>query len=180
MVGNFIADTVKGNAFEEYEVEIQKGILLHRFIDSFTDSHPITLESRKKLYSDFGKYAAVVQDVFYDHFLAVNWAEYQDGALGEFTEFVYNALGEYRSVFNDKAARTFHFMQLQDWLGSYATTEGIDRALTGLSRRASFKSNMERSLPALAAHEDSLSNEFQTFFPELISASKLKLSELTG
>ncbi len=178
MVGNFIADTVKGKAFEDYPVEIQKGILLHRFIDSFTDSHHVTLESRERLYDHFGKYAAVVQDVFYDHFLAVNWANYQNRGLTEYTEFIYRTLGDYRSLFNDRAARTFHFMQLQDWLGSYATTEGIDRALTGLSKRANFPSNMDRSLPALAKHRESLAEDFRIFFPELITASKLKLSEL--
>jgi len=180
MVGNFIADTVKGKAFEHYDPEIQKGILLHRFIDTFTDSHVTTLQSRERLYAHFGKYAAVVQDVFYDHFLALNWSDYHKKDLNEFTDFIYSTLGDYRSVFNERAARTFHYMHLQDWLGNYATQEGIDRALTGLSHRARFPSNMEESLPALSEHGKAISNDFKTFFPDLIAATQSKLVEINS
>ncbi len=180
MVGNFIADTVKGNALKNYDAAIQKGIVLHRFIDTFTDSHEITLQSRERLYPHFGKYAGVVQDVFYDHFLAINWADYHKESLNEYTHFIYLTLGSYRSVFNERAERTFHYMQMQDWLGNYATQEGIHRALTGLSRRASFPSNMEESLPALAQHGEDISNDFKSFFPDLISATQLKLEELNS
>lgn len=180
MVGNFIADTVKGKGFETYDEAIQKGILLHRFIDSFTDSHPITLKSRGRLYAHFGKYAGVVQDVFYDHYLALNWHEYHQTDLREYTGFIYSTLGVYRSIFNDRADRIFHFMQLQDWLGNYVHQEGIQRALTGLSRRAKFPSNMEESLPALREHGSALSSDFKAFFPSLITASQAKLKELNS
>ena len=39
-IGNFMADGVHGNKFLELHSEIQKGIVLHRFIDTFTDAHP--------------------------------------------------------------------------------------------------------------------------------------------
>lgn len=180
MVGNFIADTVKGKALKEYDVAIQKGIVLHRFIDSYTDSHQITLQSRERLYSYFGKYAGVVQDVFYDHFLALNWHMYHQDELEVYTRFIYATLRDYQSVFNERAARTFHFMQLQDWLGNYATEEGINRALTGLSRRASFPSNMEESLPALMEQGSAISKDFKEFFPDLIAATQEKLVELSS
>lgn len=178
MVGNFIADTVKGKGLADYDKAIQKGIVLHRFIDTYTDSHEITLQSRERLYAYFGKYAGVVQDVFYDHFLAKNWTSYHQNDLKAYTRFIYATLADYQSVFNDQASRTFHYMQLQDWLGNYATEEGINRALTGLSRRASFPSNMEESLPALAEQGSSISDDFKAFFPDLISATEEKLEEL--
>ena len=40
-VGNFIGDFVKGNSYDIYPLSFQKGILLHREIDHFTDTHPI-------------------------------------------------------------------------------------------------------------------------------------------
>lgn len=180
MVGNFIADTVKGKAFKDYDEAIQKGILLHRFIDSFTDKHELTLQSRERLYAYFGKYAGVVQDVFYDHYLAVNWAKYHEDDLNKYTRFIYSTLEGYQSVFNEQATRTFHYMQLHDWLSNYATREGINRSLTGLSRRASFPSKMEDSLPALEEQGEAISNDFETFFPDLISATQEKLKELTS
>ncbi len=180
MVGNFIADTVKGRALENYDSAIQQGIVLHRFIDDFTDTHELTLRSRERLYSYFGKYAGVVQDVFYDHFLALNWSRYHKDELTAYTHFIYSTLSDYQSVFNEQASRTFHYMQLHDWLGNYATEEGINRALTGLSRRASFPSNMEDSLPALAEQGTAISSDFEVFFPYLIAATQRKLKELTS
>ena len=40
IIDNFIADHVKGKAYLDYSKTIQKGILLHRKIDHFTDQHP--------------------------------------------------------------------------------------------------------------------------------------------
>ncbi|MDD3273470.1 MAG: DUF479 domain-containing protein, partial [Bacteroidales bacterium] len=44
-VGNFIGDFVKGRKHENYPKGIQKGILLHREIDRFTDCHPLFIET---------------------------------------------------------------------------------------------------------------------------------------
>lgn len=172
MVGNFIADTVRGKRMDEYPESIREGILLHRFIDTFTDEHPTVLLTRKRLYPHFGKYAAVVQDVFYDHFLAKNWKSHHHLELNEFTAFVYQTLGESRHHFNQRAERTFHFMQSQDWLSNYATEEGIHRSLSGLSRRAKFTSNMEKSIPVLRAKRSDLEEDFAAFFPELVAEVK--------
>ena len=70
MIGNFIADSIKGSKYLEYPIAIQKGILLHRKIDSFTDHHPSFRNSTKKLHQRYGHYSGIIVDIFYDHFLA--------------------------------------------------------------------------------------------------------------
>lgn len=172
MAGNFIADTLRGRELNHYPQLIQKGVRLHRFIDTYTDTHDIPLRTRRMLYPYFGKYAAVVQDVFYDHFLAANWDAYHEMRLKEYTRFAYKTLQEAEEFFNERAARTFHYMYIQDWLTGYASDQGIDRALSGLSRRAKFESNMDRSLPVLRRYRSEIDKDFRQFFPELISASK--------
>src|SRR5438477_11389856 len=89
MIGNFIADFVKGNKKNEYPSRIKKGIELHRLIDDFTDHHAITLRSKERIRQRQGKYAAVVIDIFYDHFLAKNFSEYHPQPLKEFSEKTY-------------------------------------------------------------------------------------------
>jgi len=42
LTGNMISDFVKGKTKFDYPLTIQKGIYLHRQIDSFTDSHILT------------------------------------------------------------------------------------------------------------------------------------------
>ncbi|NEN23623.1 DUF479 domain-containing protein [Cryomorpha ignava] len=167
MVGNFIADTINGVIPDEYPEAVKLGIQIHRSIDTYTDSHPIVLETRKLLYPWFSKYAAVVQDVYYDHFLAINWHLYSKIPLAEFVNNVYAVLSTNEQVMNEKALRILHYMKLHDWLYNYSKKEGIDRALKGLSRRATFKSNMEKGLEALDANYTALNQHFQEFFPQL-------------
>ena len=39
MIGNFIADSIKGSKYNSYPLQIQKGILLHRQIDTAQRMH---------------------------------------------------------------------------------------------------------------------------------------------
>ena len=73
IIGNFIADAVKGSAFNQFSPGIQKGIVLHRKIDTFTDSHPVVELSKQRLRERYKKYASVIIDIYYDHYLAKNW-----------------------------------------------------------------------------------------------------------
>lgn len=170
MVGNFIADTLRASQVRDYSRSIRLGVEIHRFIDSYTDSHALPLDTRKLLYPYFGKYAAVVQDMFYDHFLALDWGNYSDTSLHDFSRKVYTVMNRHAAQFNPRAARTLRYMQMHDWLTGYARREGIDRALKGLASRAKFESNMDRAVPALEAHFDDMKKHFDRFFPELESA----------
>ena len=52
-IGNFMADGIRGRQYEKYPLEIQKGIILHRAIDTFTDAHPIFRQSTKRLHQNY-------------------------------------------------------------------------------------------------------------------------------
>lgn len=167
MVGNFLADMLKGKERDSLPADIYKGVEMHHLIDNFTDSHPLVLETRKILYPYFSKYAAVVQDVYFDHFLAKSWGDYSDESLFEYTERIYRVLGDRAELFNKRAERTYYYMSTQNWLYNYASTEGLDRALTGLSRRARFQNNMDDSIEPLLKHQKELVSLFEDFFPQL-------------
>src|ERR1700761_2602838 len=110
MVGNFIADSVKGNAMHNYPKEIQEGIKLHRAIDTFTDSHADMQKSILRLRHRYKKYAPVITDIFYDHFLAVNWRDYSPVPLREYTHAVYTYLEEYYHVFPERSKQFYNYM----------------------------------------------------------------------
>src|SRR5690554_6869802 len=92
ILGNFIADGIKGKTYENYPKGIQTGILLHRGIDTFTDAHPIVRQSTKRLHKNFGHFSGVIVDVFYDHFLAKNWKTYSNEPLEEYVQRFYGLL----------------------------------------------------------------------------------------
>lgn len=167
LIGNFIADSVKGSAFNNFSPEIQKGILLHRKIDTYTDSHPIVEESKKRLREKYKKYSGVIVDVYYDHYLAANWNDYSNETLDQYTKKVYALIELYKHTFPLKSQMFTKYMFEYNILSAYANLEGIDRVLQGMSRRASFVSNMEHSIHDLKEHYLLFENEFKLFFPDL-------------
>ena len=84
---------IKGNDYKNFPKEIQTGILLHRHIDTYTDSHPIVRLSTKRLHEKYGHYSGVIVDILYDHFLAKNWENYSD--IDPLTFFVISILNNY-------------------------------------------------------------------------------------
>jgi len=173
-VGNFIADHVKGRMVESFSEDIINGIRLHRLIDAFTDAHPVVEESKARLRPEFRKYAPVIVDVYYDHFLARDWAQYHHLPLEEFAANCYRMLRENESLLPERALHMLNYMEPQNWLVSYATLQGMQRALTGLSRRTTFASNMQYAHLFLEKHYAAFEDEFNRFFPEI----RLYLSSL--
>ena len=167
MVGNFIADSVRGNSVNNYSGGIQEGIKVHRAIDTFTDQHPIVLKSKERLRNKFGKYAPVVADVYYDHFLACSWNEFSELSLRDYTKQVYSFLQNYYPVFPLRTQRFYDYMRQYDILFSYSEIAGIDRVMKGMARRARFESGMERAAEELAANYEAYKAEFHLFFPEI-------------
>ncbi|HLG34902.1 MAG TPA: acyl carrier protein phosphodiesterase [Bacteroidia bacterium] len=165
--GNFIADFVRSSQQHIFSAEINKGIEIHRSIDRFTDEHEIVRQSKQRLYEKYHKYATVIVDVYYDHFLAVNWENYSDVPLAQFSYETYSLLRKQHHVFPSEAQRLFHFMSAYDWLYSYQSMEGIQRALHGLSRRARFNSGMENAIADLKKYYSEFEKEFMLFFPQL-------------
>ncbi len=167
IIGNFIADSVKGSAFNQFSSEIKKGILLHRKIDSFTDSHPIVEQSKQRLREKYKKYSSVIVDIYYDHYLATNWDIYSDIELQEFIQGIYNIIKTNHSILPEKSAHFTKYMLQHNILFAYSKLEGIEQVLHGMSRRASFQSNMEFAIHDLKEHYTLFENEFKLFFPEL-------------
>jgi len=168
LVGNFIADSVPGKQLENYAPAIQTGIRLHRAIDTFTDQHPVVRRSTQRLRAaGYGKYAGVISDVFLDHFLAAHFSEYSAESLPDFTQRVYALLTSRQQEMPAHVQYFLPYMVQHNWLLGYAHLEGIGRALTGLSRRASAGSGMETAALELQANYAAYEADFQEFWPEL-------------
>ena len=167
ILGNFIADHVKGSDVLKYSDNIRKGILMHRAIDTFTDQHPVVKESIARLRADFRKYAGVIVDMYYDHYLSANWDEYSDQDLPDFTKTRYTILNTFKSIIPERSARLLFYMEKQNWLLSYGSFEGMQQAFNGMSRRTTFESNMEFAVVNLKAGYPEFRQEFKQFFPDL-------------
>ena len=177
-IGNFMADGIRGKHFESYPLEIQKGIILHRAIDTFTDAHPIFRQSTKKLHEKYHHYAGVIVDVFYDHFLAKNWNTYSDEKLEEFVERFYQSLHNNPDILSDRTKGMMPYMIEHNWLVSYQTVEGINRILTQMDQRTKNESKMRFASHELSEFYLEFEKEFTDFFEELILFSNTKITTL--
>ncbi|GAB3847003.1 acyl carrier protein phosphodiesterase [Hymenobacter terrigena] len=168
LLGNFIADSVPGRQLENYPPDVQAGIRLHRAIDTFTDQHPVVRRSTQRLRAaGYGKYAGVISDMFLDHFLAHNFAEYSPESLPGFTRRVYALLTAREAEMPPRVQQMLVYMVQHNWLLGYAEIEGMRRALSGLSRRALAGSGMETAATELVANYAEYEADFRAFFPEL-------------
>jgi len=168
LFGNFVADSIKGNMLTNYSPEIQKGVVLHRAIDEFTDHHPVVRLSTNRLQPVFHKYSGVITDIYYDHFLAKYWNDYTDLDLSTFVSRVYKLLIMRYTILPPRSKRILPWMIAQNWLVGYANLNDLQRVFNGMSRRARFDSGMDQSVGFLKIHYDEFLVDFRLFFPDLM------------
>ena len=166
-IGNFIADSVRGNNYSDFDPEVQKGIILHRNIDTFTDAHPIFRIGTKRLHSRYHHYAGVILDVFYDHFLARNWSKYSSVPLQEHNHQFYDLLEKNLDWMPEHIEKILPIMRRQDWLTTYATIGGLSEILFQMDRRTKLVSKMQFAPEELEEFYDEYEAEFFEFFEEL-------------
>lgn len=177
-LGNFIADSIRGNNYEHLPNRVQKGIVLHRAIDTFTDAHPTVRQSSKRLHENYSHYSRVIVDIFYDHFLAKNWHNYSEQSLPLFVDKFYDLLEENYPILPDGVQRMMPYMIADNWIVNYAELRGISKVLHGMNRRTKNKSKMNFAIVDLKTHYDSFEKEFTSFFEELIIFSRQKYISL--
>ncbi len=175
-----MADTVRGKRYLDYSNEIQKGILLHRFIDTYTDAHPIYRQSRRRLYEKYGHYAGVIMDIVYDHFLAKNWKYYNEIELDVYAAQFYDSLKENYELLTIKTQNLMPYMIQQNWLVQYVSLEGLETILFQMDHRTKNRVHMQEAIVEVQEYYPELELEFTQFMKELIEQCQIKLIELDG
>ncbi|MDD4599213.1 MAG: ACP phosphodiesterase [Lentimicrobiaceae bacterium] len=179
IIGNFIADHVKGKKVELYSTGIQAGIQLHRAIDEFTDNHAVVKETVQGLRPLFRKYAGVVVDMYFDHFLAAGWQRWSEEPLKHFTTGMYHVLMQRFQELPPRTRYMLPYMLKNDWLFNYRKLEGLHRGLSGMAKRTSFASGMEHATEELRTNYDYYQMQFDRFFPELRDFALIRREEIT-
>ncbi|WPY99684.1 ACP phosphodiesterase [Christiangramia sp. OXR-203] len=177
-IGNFMADSIKGKKYLKYGLQIQKGIILHRAIDFYTDTHPVFKESSHRLSERYRHYSGIIVDIFYDHFLAANWKDYCDIPLAEYTIQFYELLKLNYEVLPSNVKNFLPYMIEQNWLLSYASIDGIQSVLNGMNKRTKLKSGMDQATDELELYYDEFENEFRHFFEDVLQFSQKQIREL--
>jgi acyl carrier protein phosphodiesterase len=166
--GNFIGDVIKGSKWKAYPESIQKGILLHRFIDDYTDNHEFTKQAKDRIRSHFSITSSIVVDMYFDHFLSLHWQQYHHQTLEDFSLEIFDKLGHFESDMPSYTGILYQKMRDQGWLLSYKTIDGISFALDRMGKRVKFKNNWNVAKSVLQDNYNMLESDFHQFFPEII------------
>lgn len=168
MVGNFIGDYVKGQKFLKYPESIQKGIILHRKIDSFTDTHEIFKKTKKYFTNDYGLYSGIVVDLFYDHLLAKNWSFYSDINLRSFAKNTHAVLLSHFFYLPRRVQGFLPTLIQNKRLESYQKLEGIQQSLEIMSRYTSLPDKSKSAVKVFTQNLNEIEPGFITFMNEII------------
>ena len=177
-IGNFMADAIKGNKYEQYPTGIQIGIKLHRFIDSFTDSHLLYRKSKHRLHENFGHYSGVIMDIVYDHFLAKNWQLFSNIELEKYADNFYNLLQSNYDILAPKTQNQLPYMIKTNWLVCYQSLEGLELILFQMDYRTKNRVNMPAAMHEVKEFYLEIEQEFLAFFTDLQQQSKFELDKL--
>jgi acyl carrier protein phosphodiesterase len=178
LAGNMISDFVKGAQKFVYPVSIQKGIQLHREIDSFTDTHAATAKAKVFFRPHYRLYSGAIVDIIYDHFLANDRDLFTQATLQLFTADVYKVLEKQRMHLPDRFLMMLTYMRMDNWLYHYRTTGGIQKSLQGMVRRALYINDSTKAFEIFINHYDELRKCYEEFFPDVKQMAKQKLNEL--
>jgi acyl carrier protein phosphodiesterase len=177
-IGNFMADGIRGHDYLQYHPNIQKGVILHRAIDTFTDAHPIFRKSKHRLHEKYGHYSGVIIDIFYDHFLAKNWSVYSNDSLEDVARVFYESLQSNYAVLTERTKGMMPYMIARNWLVSYATLDGLSMILFQMDHRTKNRVDMHLSINELKEFYHEFEEEFTAFFEELRAHCQQKLAAL--
>jgi len=175
LLGSLYGDFVKGLLPGRFPADIEEAIRLHRRIDLFTDAHPVIKQAMGRFPTARRRYAGIVLDVFFDHCLARDWAQYSDVSLGAFTHKVYCVLADEPQL-PERLALIAPRMAAQDWLGSYVDFDVVGDALAGISRRLSRPQGLVGAMQELQALYQPLSEDFSEFYPQLQAFAQAALA----
>ena len=171
-LGSLLGDFVKGPLDGRYSEDITRAIALHRKIDSFTDAHPVVLQSKSRVSAGRRRYAGIMIDMFYDHFLAKYWREFHDEPLNEFTARIYAILGRRHAILPERLQQMAPKMAQWNWLASYAQVHSIHTALDRMGQRLKRENRLLNSADELVEHYAGFESDFRAFMPPVLQFAK--------
>ena len=175
-IGNFIGDAVKGKSYLNFAPDIQKGIILHRKIDTFTDNHQITKDLNKFFNEKYRKYSGIVVDIVYDYFLANNWQNYSNQGLEYFVSDTHSLLMSNFRILPLKMKKILPFFIGRNRLLSYRDMSGIESVLVAMAKYTSLPQGASFAVDVVQKNHNYFEESFSIFYNEIYSYSKSEIN----
>ncbi len=168
-----MADFVRGNPSELYAPDIVSGIMMHRRVDTMTDTLPIIQSAKREFSPAYRRVAPITLDVVWDHFLARHWDALNIGY--SLAEFVRHAQSQIEPNLTDTPERFQYlnaYMWQERWLERYAELPFIRNVLQGMANRRPKLSALAGSFTDVEQHYGLLENCFWKFYPQMMAEAE--------
>lgn len=179
-VGNLLGDFARGNIDDlktRFPLEVVRGIMMHRAIDRYTDSHPEFKKAKSLLAPSRRRFAGIMIDIFFDHFLCKYWQTYSNQDLSEFISEAYQAFERHPDWLEGRLAQDFPRMKNEDWLSRYEKLSGIEETLQRVSQRSKRIQNLADGASDLRKNYAEFEAHFTSFMPQIIKFSEKWLAD---
>ncbi|QHA86386.1 ACP phosphodiesterase [Serratia rhizosphaerae] len=175
LLGNLLADFVRGNPAADYAPEVAEGIMLHRRIDVLTDSLPQVKQSRDYFGTDYRRVAPITLDVVWDHFLARHWRQIEPTRpLSDFTRQARDQIVPHLAQTPERFQTLNHYLWSERWLERYAELPFIAQVLRGMASRRPRLAALGGSFADVERHYHQLETQFWQFYPQLMRQAQAK------
>jgi acyl carrier protein phosphodiesterase len=179
LLGGLLGDFVKGAPEGRFSPAVAGAIRLHRAIDTYSDAHALTRTSRRRISPARRRFAGVIVDMGYDHFLSRHWRRFNSEDRDAFVRRVYGVLGVHRSLLPERLSRILPRMIAEDWLGGYIHLERVGDALDRVTRRLSRGAGFLRAVTEIEDNYAEMETDFLGFFPDLVSFCRARADHPT-
>ena len=167
-VGNLLGDFARGVDANSLPAPVRAGLLNHRAVDRFTDSHPLVLEMKRNFSSGRRRFAGIALDIYFDHLLLTHWEHFEQRDPGELIAKFYQRMAAGQSLMpGAEMRRVTRRMIDYDWFGSYRDSSAIAESLDRVAARIRFANNFDNAIQDLQRHHDFIRDGFFEFYPQL-------------
>jgi len=167
VAGGLEGDYYKGPLGSDLPDSIAQGVRLHRAIDAYTDSHPLVAQLRREFPPNLRRYAGILIDLSFDHYLSKHWDDYSEIPLPEFNTGIYRTLASHEQSLSDGSRRMLARMLEHNILGLYGDWETVPASAARIGQRFRRGNPLADVGADLAPVRDLLEQAFLGFYPQL-------------
>ncbi|MBJ7221853.1 MULTISPECIES: acyl carrier protein phosphodiesterase [unclassified Brenneria] len=175
LLGNLMADFVRGNPQDSYADDIVAGIRLHRRVDVLTDSLSEVKQARQYFSDDYRRVAPITLDVLWDHFLARHWRQLEPGmSLSLFVRQAQSCITPHLAQTPERFQHLNHYLWPERWLERYAELPFIADVLHRMSVRRPKLAALSGSFSDIERHYPQFETLFWQFYPRMMLLAKTR------
>lgn len=170
LLGNLMADFVRGDPHQQWPAAVADGIMLHRRIDVMTDSLPEVRAARQFFRPETSRVAPITLDVIWDHFLSRNWLKIQpEISLPAFLAHAHSVIAPELAHTSDRFQNLNHYLWSERWMENYAQAEYLEKVLRGMAARRPRLAALRDSYQDFITHYHQFDTLFWQFYPRMMT-----------